>query len=269
MTRKSLLNSEVPLVSQSAVFIAVITSPVWIVPFLGHCMLSRGSRRKKLEAAEEVTVWSAHPFFHFSYFIAAGLMLPLFGAASDADPEILTWCWISTLVVSLLVVMFDLNFKGVFITACIISLVVALCVLVKVYGDFPVIGILGRAINGLDATVSSGAMILISILLLFLQALTWVGAAVDGRWNFLPGRVVRAKFGSSTNSYERDNLRINFEYEDWMQKVLFKTGHIVFTSTTNQQEVVRIPNVMGLPRLERKLGELFSKANVKDSQEAA
>lgn len=137
---------------------------------------------------------------------------------------------------------------------------------------FTLFGDIHRWFTGLGVQYDRSFGLALSIMLLVPFAIMLFWARINDRWRITHNEFEHYSFGKMDDSLGRGAKTIRTSFPDVMELLLGLAGTLVVYNATGTKELRRIPHVMFLPFIRRKLNRILEKtaitaAQIEDSEE--
>lgn len=188
--------------------------------------------------------FGAYPLFALFWPLAlGGELCALLQGWRPEWAESLAWVWITMLLTCMVASGFDVRRN----LAIGWILFVAVCWIGGLYlreaKDFPILGHLREALAGLDATLSTGFMHAVSILVTLGLAGVWLNVWINHRWRITHNEMHLFRRGEMEDAITRGAKRIVVEFPDVFELLLLGAGHVIVRDSKGKEEIRRIPRV--------------------------
>lgn len=231
-----------------------------------------GSVGKAASQVHEVK-FVAYPKFMFTWpLILAGFLLFFISPAPSGQHsvtlEYLGWLYITILLLVVLTLGVDVDRnQAIFWTVVILGLWVLNLWLTDAK-SIPLFGILFGWFQRLDVQYNRAMGLTTSIVLLipFLLMIGW--SHLNDRWRITHNEFEHYSFGRMDDSLGRGAKTIRTEFPDMFELVLGAAGTLIVYNASGTQELRRIPHVVGLPLVRKKLQKILETTAVTTSSVA-
>ncbi len=187
-------------------------------------------------------------------------------AARSRRLEVLGWIylWVAAIVLLTLGVDIDRN-KAVFWVILVAAVYVLGLWLHDVKG-FTLFGEIYRWFAGLDLQYDRGFGLALSIILLVPYAVMLLWARLNDRWRITHNEFEHYAFGKMNDSLGRGAKTIRTEFPDVFELLLGLAGTLIVYNATGTRELRRIPHIMFLPMIRRRLDKILETTSVTAAQ---
>jgi len=180
-----------------------------------------------------------------------------------------TWIFLTILLTCLVTTGFDVRRN----LAIGWLLFIALCWVGGIYlrdqQHIPVLGHIRHFLAGLDATVSTGFLHAVALLVGLGLAGVFLNVFVNHRWRVTHNELHLVRRGDIEDAITRGAKRISVEYPDVFELLLLGSGHIVVRDSKGKEEIRRIPRVPLLIFREKQLDQISEVWGVSLQNDAA
>jgi hypothetical protein len=167
--------------------------------------------------------------------------------------ENVTWVFLTILLTCLVTAGFDVRRN----LAIGWLLFIALCWVGGLYlrdqQHIPVLGEIRHFLAGLDATVSTGFLHAVALLVGIGLFGVFLNVFMNHRWRVTHNELHLVRRGDMEDAITRGAKRITVEYPDIFELLLLGSGHVVVRDSKGKEEIRRIPRVPLLIFRERQL----------------
>ena len=180
--------------------------------------------------------------------------------------EVLGWIYIWALIVVLLTLGVDVDRnKAVFWIVVVVAIYILGLWLHDAKG-FTFFGDIHRWFAGLDVQYDRAFGLTLSILMLIPYVIMLLYARLNDRWRITHNEFEHYSFGKSSDSLGRGAKTIRTHFPDVFELLLGLAGTLVVYNATGTRELRRIPHVMFLPFVRRRLDEILEKTAITAGQ---
>jgi hypothetical protein len=190
-----------------------------------------------------------------------GLLLwPL--AGMGVNPEALAWVYILTAFIVFLTLGVDVDRNQAIFWAVLIGLMYFLGRWLQDAKGFTVFGNIYRFFDNLDAKYDPGLGLAVSVVLAvpFLLMIGW--AQLNDRWRITHNEFEHYVFGKMDDSLGRGAKTIRAMYPDVLEMLLGMAGTLIVYNASGTRELRRIPHVLLLPLVRKRLNKILETTSV-------
>lgn len=222
-------------------------------------------KKKKPEEIHEVT-FVAYPKMLFVWPVMLAGVLFWFLDHWGVPPEPLGWCYITIVGLTFLVLGIDLGRNVAVFWLAVILVFLFAGLWLQQYKHFTLFGDLFRLLANLDVKYDRGTGIAISMVLLVPYSIMLVWARINDRWRITHNEFEHYSFGKMDDSLGRGAKTIRTSYPDILELIMGFAGTLIVYNATGTRELRRIPHVMFLPWVRKKLNKILEKTAVTAAQ---
>lgn len=210
--------------------------------------------RKSSRCPEEV-VFVAYPKILFLWpLILAGYIFALFaGALNPGALETLGWVYLTIAVLVLLTVSVDVNRNQAIFLGVLIFALWILGLYLDAVKSIPIFGWIFNWFAALDVQYNRAFGLALSVVLSIPTVVLIALAYLNDRWRINHNEFEHYSFGKMDDSLGRGAKIIRTEFPDMLELLLGGAGTLIVYSAGGSKELRRIPHVMFLPMVRRKL----------------
>ncbi len=225
-------------------------------------------RRAERRASE--MHFGSYPLFAMFWPLVAGseICAWILHWRPDWAPNV-TWIFLTILLTCLVTTGFDVRRN----LAIGWLLFIALCWVGGIYlrdmQHVPVLGHMRRFLASLDATVSTGFLHAVALLVGVGLAGVFLNVFINHRWRVTHNELHLVRRGDIEDAITRGAKRISVEYPDVFELLLLGSGHIVVRDSKGKEEIRRIPRVPLLIFREKQLDQISEVWGVSLQNDAA
>lgn len=175
-----------------------------------------------------------------------------------------TYIWIALLVIMALGV--DLGRNQALVLLLFVAFVWVLGILLRDKYHFTLFGDIYRWFGAQNVQYDRSLGLCLSILLAVPYVIVMLWARVNNHWRITPNEFEHYSFGRSSESLGRGAKSIKSEFPDFFEAVLgFGAGTLIVCDANGMHELRRIPNVMFLPIVRKRIYDVLERTAVTDA----
>lgn len=195
--------------------------------------------------------------------ILAGLLFwPIAYWGGDGVLESLGWVYIMVALFIVLTLGVDVDRNQAVFWAVLILMLLIFAVWLRDAHSMPVLGWIGRFFDGFDVRYDKGLGLAISFVLLVPYVVMIFWARMNDRWRITHNEFEHYSFGRKDDALGRGAKTIRTEFPDFFELLLGGAGTLIVFNATGQQELRRIPHVLFLPHVRKKLNKVLERTAV-------
>ncbi len=228
--------------------------------------MSKWVARKISEAQERrkhEVVFYTYPKFLFCWpLIFMGFLLWLLDRQQWASPETLAWIWGITVIVVVITMGIDLNRNYTIFWLVVIG---GFWILVLWLRDVKSVRIFSHIYDflvNLDPVYSRNLGLMVSMVLLVLFLIMWVGTRVNSKWRITHNEFEHYQLGRMDDSLARGAKRVRTSYPDFFELLLCLAGDLIIFDSTGRKELRRIPHVPMLPLVRKRIDRILETTSI-------
>jgi len=206
--------------------------------------------------------------FLWPLILAGFLFYPLAGwFAPDApnSSELLGWVYLWIIVVVALVLAVDIDQNQAIFGVVLIAAVWVGGILLEDRG-FTFIGNIYAWFNSLNVQYNRSFGLALSVILLVPYLGMIVVAWLNDRWRITHNEFEHYSFGKMNDSLGRGAKTIRTEYPDVLELLLGMAGTLIVFNATGTRELRRIPHIIFLPRVRKRLNIILERTAITADQ---
>lgn len=193
-------------------------------------------------------------FFTWPLILAGFVFYPIaaWAGAESATPEVLGWLWISLLLLVVLTLGVDVDRNQAIFWLVLFALLVSL-------------GLFSNArtwLQSLGVRYNQHFGLAISLVLLVPFILTMFWARINDAWRITHNEFEHYSFGKMDDSLGRGAKTIRTSFPDVFELLLGLAGTLVVFNANGQRELRRIPHVLFLPFVRRRLNKILERTAI-------
>ncbi|RMF85404.1 MAG: hypothetical protein D6744_01450 [Planctomycetota bacterium] len=194
-------------------------------------------------------------FAGFAFYLLAGWM-------NESALEVLGWVYIVILALVLMTLGVDVNRNQAIIWAVVVAaLWIGGKYLEKVQG-ITILGNIYAWLNGLDVRYDRGFGLATSVVLLVPFVVMLIHARLDSRWRITHNEFEHYSFGRMNDSLGRGAKTIRTDFPDVFEMLFGLAGTLIVYNATGTKELRRIPHIMFLPLVRKKLNRILERTAI-------
>lgn len=180
--------------------------------------------------------------------------------------EVLGWIYIWVLLVVTLTLGVDIGRNEAGFWVVLIAAIWVLGLWLQDVKGFTLFGDIYRWFAGLDVQYNRGFGLAVSVMLAvpYLVMIFW--ARVNDKWRITHNEFEHYAFGKSDDSLGRGAKTIRTSYPDVLELLLACAGTLIVYNATGTRELRRIPHVVFLPLVRKRLDHILEKTAVTTAQ---
>lgn len=210
------------------------------------------AERKPRKHVHQV-VFVGYPKLLFMWpVILAGVVFYFLGGPV-LTPEVLGWMYIIILGTCILAIGIDVERNYAFFWLVLVAATYFLGLWLRDAKGITVFGDLYRFLDNLDVRYDKAFGIAMSGFLSVPYVIMMLWSRLNDRWRITHNEFEHFSFGKMDDSLGRGAKRIRTSYPDVLELLLGLAGTLTVYDATGSRELRRIPNVMGLPFISKKL----------------
>lgn len=216
-------------------------------------------------AVDEVT-FVGYPKLLFIWpLIVAGLVFyPFASAANDGALATMGWLYITITGLVLLALGVDVNRNQAVFWVVLIFALWILGLYLNAVRNIPVFGWILGWFESINVKYDKGLGLALSIVMLIPYVIMMVYARLNDRWRITHNEFEHYSFGRMDDALGRGAKTIRIEFPDVFELMLGMAGTIIVYNATGTQELRRIPHVMFLPLVRKRLTKVLETVSVTD-----
>ena len=210
----------------------------------------------------------AYPKFFFVWplILLGFLFYVLAGWLNEDALEVLGWVYLVVLALVLMTLGVDVNRNQAIIWAVVIgALWIGGKYLEKVQG-ITILGDIYRWFNSLDVQYNRAFGLATSVVLLVPFAAMMVLSRLDSRWRITHNEFEHYAFGRMSDSLGRGAKTIRTDFPDVFELLFGLAGTLIVYNATGTKELRRIPHIMFLPMVRKKLNRILETTSITSAQ---
>ncbi len=181
--------------------------------------------------------------------------------------EYLGWAYIWIALIVVLALGIDLGRNQALVLVLFIAFVWVLGVLLRDKYHFTLFGDIYRWFGERHVQYDHNLALCLSIILLFPYLFMLIWARLNDRWRITHNEFEHYSLGRSVDSLGRGAKAIRSEYPDFFEAVLgLGAGTLIVSNASGTRELRRIPNVILLPIVRKKLEQILARTAVTAAQ---
>jgi len=180
--------------------------------------------------------------------------------------EVLGWVYLWTTLVVLLAIGVDIDRNHAAFWILLVGLLWLLGLWLRDAKHFTLFGDVYRWFAALNLQYDRALGLTLSILLSVPYAIMLVWARLNDRWRITHNEFEHYSFGKSDDSLGRGAKTIRSDFPDVFELLLGLSGTLIVFNATGTRELRRIPHVLGLPIVRRRLNTILERTAVTASQ---
>lgn len=199
------------------------------------------------------------------FYPLAGWFMPEGGEMNAGALEALGWAYLLITVLVLMTLSVDITRNQAIIWGIVI---VALWIGGRYLEDVKGLTIIGNVyawFNGLDLRYDRGYGMAISAVLAVPFLIMLVHSYFDSRWRITHNEFEHYSFGRMNDSLGRGAKTIRTEFPDVFELLLGLAGTLIVYNATGTKELRRIPHIMFLPLVRKRLNAILEKTAITDA----
>ena len=205
------------------------------------------------ERRKHEVVFYTYPKFIFCWpIIFLGYFLWLFDGLG-ANSEILAWIWGITLIVVMITIGFDLNRNLAIFWVVLISAFWFLIIWLRDAKSVRLFSHIYNFFAGLDPVYSRSMGLGLSIVLSLLLLIMLLWTRLNSKWRITHNEFEHYQFGKMDDSLARGAKRVRASYPDFFELLICWAGDLVIFDSIGRRELRRIPHVLCLPLVRRRI----------------
>ncbi len=216
------------------------------------------SSKKKAEEIHEV-VFIAYPKLLFVWPLIAAGVLFWFIAGMGADHEVLGWLYLGILSVVTLTLGVDINRNQAVFWVFVVGAMFFLGLWLRDVQNFTLFGDIYKAFANLDVQYDRAFGLTFSMILLVPYCLMLLWARLNDKWRITHNEFEHYSLGKMDDSLGRGAKTIRTSYPDVLELLLGLAGTLVVYNATGTTELRRIPHVMFLPLVRKRLDKVLER----------
>jgi hypothetical protein len=210
------------------------------------------------EKRKHEVVFYTYPKLLFCWpVILMGFLLWMFDRWQWADPETLAWIWGITLIVVIITMGIDINRNLTIFWLVVIGGFWILILWLRDVKSVRLFSNIYHFLVDLDPAYSKSLGLIVSIVLLILFFIMWVGTRVNSKWRITHNEFEHYQFGRMDDSLARGAKRVRTSYPDFFELLLCLAGDLIIFDSTGRKELRRIPHVPLLPFVRKRINRLL------------
>ncbi len=180
--------------------------------------------------------------------------------------EVLGWIYIWVLIIVILTLGVDIGRNEAGFWVVFIAGIWILGLWLQDVRNFTLFGDIYRWFADLDVQYNRSLGLALSIILLvpYLVMIFW--ARINDKWRITHNEFEHYSFGKSDDSLGRGAKTIRTTYPDVLELLLGLAGTLIVYNATGTRQLRRIPHVMFLPLVRRRLDEILERTAVTSAQ---
>ncbi len=186
--------------------------------------------------------------------------------ATSGRLEVLGWIYLWTTLVVLLAIGVDIDRNHAAFWILLVGVLWLLGLWLRDAKHFTLFGEIYRWFADLNLQYDRALGLTLSILLSVPYAIMLVWARLNDRWRITHNEFEHYSFGKSDDSLGRGAKMIRSDFPDVFELLLGLSGTLIVLNATGTRELRRIPHVLGLPIVRRKLNTILERTAVTGSQ---
>ncbi|MBN1123909.1 MAG: hypothetical protein JXA82_02800 [Sedimentisphaerales bacterium] len=226
--------------------------------------MAEEKKEKKKQPIHEV-VFYTYPKLVFTWpLIAMGFLLwPLaaMGADSPGMLEVLAWIWGATVLLVVITMGVDMN-RNYTIFWMVIVVAIWLLVVVMNLKGFTFFQKIYHFFADLNPKYSANLGLIVSIPLLIGFIIMWFWTRVNSKWRITHNEFEHYQLGRLDDSIARGAKRLRSSYPDLFELLICLAGDLVIYDASGRREIRRIPHVLLLPFVKKRINILLEKTAV-------
>jgi hypothetical protein len=185
----------------------------------------------------------------------------------SAKLEYLGWVYIWIAIIVVLALGIDLGRNQAFVLTLFVAFVWVLGVLLRDRYHFTLFGDIYRWFADLNVQYDRSLALSLSVILLIPYVFMLIWARLNDHWRITHNEFEHYSMGRSSDSLGRGAKAIRAEFPDFFEAVLgFGAGTLIVYDASGARELRRIPNVVLLPVVRRKLDLILERTAVTAAQ---
>lgn len=211
-------------------------------------------------AVHEITFIS-YPKLLFTWpLLLAGFVFYLLAPISD--PAVLGWAYLTIVMLVILTLGVDLDRNQSIFWLVLVAGLWVLGLWLQDAKSVPVFSAVFGWFRGLDVKYDRGLGLTLSILLAIPFAIMLVYARFNDRWRITHNEFEHYSFGRMDDSLGRGAKTIRTSFPDMLELLLGLAGTLVVYNATGTRELRRIPHVMFLPLVRKRLNKILERTAI-------
>jgi len=229
---------------------------------------ARPARRgEQGKAVHEVTFVSFPKLLFVWPIILAGIVLwPVAGWLNEGALETVGWVYLLLMVLVLLTLGVDVGRNQAVFWLVVIAAVWLLGRYLQDVKGFTLFGNIYAWFGALDVRYSRGFGLALSLVLLVPYVVMLVYAWLNDRWRITHNEFEHYSFGRLDDSLGRGAKTIRTTFPDVFELLLGLAGTLIVYNATGTRELRRIPHVMFLPFVRKRLNKILERTAITAGQ---
>lgn len=216
---------------------------------------------KKEPQIHEV-VFVAYPKMLFVWPVMLAGVVFWFLQSVGVPTEVLGWCYVTLLGLTFLTLGIDLGRNVAVFWLAVILVFLFAGLWLQQYKSFTLFGDLFRMLANLNVHYDRGLGIAVTMVLLVPYSIMLVWARINDKWRITHNEFEHYAFGKMDDSLGRGAKTIRTSYPDVLELILGLAGTLVVYNATGTRELRRIPHVMFLPMVRKKLNKILERTAI-------
>lgn len=220
----------------------------------------------KTDSRVHEVVFVAYPKILFLWpIILAGYAFAIFtGALNDDARETVGWIYLTILALVLIAVSVDVNRNQAIFLGVLVFAVWILGLYLDAVKSIPVFGWIFSWFAALDVRYDRAFGLALSVVMSIPFVLLIGVSHLNDRWRITHNEFEHYSFGKMDDSLGRGAKIIRTEFPDMFELLLGGAGTLIVYNASGTQELRRIPHVMFLPMVRRKLNTILERVAVEN-----
>jgi hypothetical protein len=211
------------------------------------------------DAGSHEIMFVGYPKLLFTYpLILAGYIFAFFaGSLNESGLETLGWVYVTILLLVVLTLGVDVGRNQAIFWVVVIFALWILGMWLKDARQIPVFSTLYGWFDAINVSYSRGLGLAISIVLTIPFGIMIAWAHLNDRWRITHNEFEHYSWGKLDDSLGRGAKTIRTEFPDVFEMLLAGAGTLIVYNAGGTQEMRRIPHVMFLPMVRKRLNKIL------------